>query len=104
MAAAIWDMDGTLVDTAELHLAAWQEMGRHLGKPFSRADFTATFGKRNPEILEQIYGPRFSAGEIDDLGYRKEELYKAAARKQGVVLLPGVRSLLEGLKEAGFKQ
>jgi beta-phosphoglucomutase len=105
MNAAIWDMDGTLVDTAELHFAAWQEIGRQLGKPFSRADFTATFGKRNPEILRQIYGPdRFSEKEIDDLGYRKEELYKDAARQQGVQLLQGVRALLKGLREAGFKQ
>jgi beta-phosphoglucomutase len=105
MNAAIWDMDGTLVDTAELHFAAWQEIGRQLGKPFSRADFSATFGKRNPEILRQIYGPdRFSEKEIDDLGYRKEELYKEAARQQGVQLLPGVHELLKGLREAGFKQ
>jgi beta-phosphoglucomutase len=104
MHAALWDMDGTLVDTAELHFAAWQEMGKQLGKPFSRADFTATFGKRNPEILQQIYGDRFNAKEIDDLGTKKEELYKAAARKQGVELLPGARALLEGLKAAGFRQ
>src|ERR1700732_1241615 len=104
MQAAIWDMDGTLVATAELHFAAWQEMGRQLGKPFTRGDFAATFGKRNPEILNEIYGPRFTPAEIDELGNRKEELYKAAARQKGVLLLPGVRTLLEGLKAAGFKQ
>ena len=104
MNAAIWDMDGTLVDTAELHFAAWQEMGTLLGKPFSRADFTATFGKRNPEILRQFYGERFSEQEIDELGTKKEDVYKAAARKQGIELLPGARALLDGLKEAGFRQ
>lgn len=104
MHGALWDMDGTLVDTAELHFAAWQEMGKQLGKPFSRADFAATFGKRNPEILRQIYGDRFTEQEIDELGTKKEELYKSAARKQGVELLPGARALLEGLKTAGFRQ
>jgi beta-phosphoglucomutase len=102
--AAIWDMDGTLVDTAELHFAAWQEMGKRLARPFSREDFAATFGKRNPDIIRQIWGDRFSAKEIDQLGDDKEELYKAAARRQGVELLPGVRSLLEGLHAAGFGQ
>jgi beta-phosphoglucomutase len=104
MQAAIWDMDGTLVDTAELHFAAWQEMGRLLGRPFTRAEFTATFGRRNPEIIHEVFGTRFSTQEVDELGNQKEELYKAAARRQGVQLLPGVRDLLAGLDAAGFRQ
>jgi beta-phosphoglucomutase len=34
--AAIWDVDGTLVDTAELHFAAWERMSREMGRPFTR--------------------------------------------------------------------
>jgi beta-phosphoglucomutase len=103
LGAVIWDVDGTLVDTAELHFRAWLELCRELGRPFSRADFAATFGRRNPEILHYLFGPRFSPAEIADLGDRKEEFYRAAARR-GVELLPGVRALLEGLHAAGFKQ
>jgi beta-phosphoglucomutase len=103
--AAIWDMDGTLVDTAELHFAAWEAVCRELGRPFTRADFTATFGRRNPEIVRWLFGDgRFNDKEIADLGDRKEERYRAAARSQGVVPLPGVVNLLEGLKRAGFRQ
>src|SRR5215471_4547304 len=102
-AAVIWDMDGTLVDTAELHFQAWCETAAAMGKPFSRADFAATFGKRNPEIIRQLYGTSYSDTEIADWGARKEEHYKSAARK-GVELLPGVRPLLEGLHALGFKQ
>jgi beta-phosphoglucomutase len=101
--AVIWDVDGTLVDTAELHFRAWVELCRDLGHDFTRAEFAATFGRRNPEIIRHLFGERFDAAAIDELGYRKEELYKAAAR-QGVDLLPGVRSLLEGLQAAGFRQ
>ena len=32
--AAIWDMDGTLVDTAELHFDAWLALCKELGRPF----------------------------------------------------------------------
>jgi beta-phosphoglucomutase len=103
--AALWDMDGTLVDTAELHFAAWEAACRELGRPFSRADFASTFGRRNPEILRWLFGDnRFSDQEIADLGEHKEELYRAAARAQGVVPLPGVTDLLEGLHRAGFRQ
>jgi beta-phosphoglucomutase len=101
--AVIWDMDGTLVDTAELHFQAWAALAQELGRPFSRADFAATFGWRNPEIIPQLWGPRFSDKEIADLGERKEVLYRAAAAK-GVELLPGARPLLEGLHAAGCRQ
>jgi beta-phosphoglucomutase len=102
--AVIWDMDGTLVDTAELHFAAWEAVARELNQPFSRADFAATFGKRNPEILRQLYGNRFSVKEIANLGERKEVYYRAAARRQGVEPLPGVMRLMKELHEAGFRQ
>jgi beta-phosphoglucomutase len=101
--AVIWDVDGTLVDTAELHFAAWVKLARELGKPFTRADFAATFGRRNPEIIGQLFGPSYGEREIAELGDRKEEYYKAAAR-QGVSLLPGARALLEALAAAGWKQ
>jgi beta-phosphoglucomutase len=101
--AVVWDMDGTLVDTAELHYRAWVALARELHRPFTRADFTATFGRRNPEIIRQVFDAASSDEDIARLGARKEDLYKAQAR-QGVELLPGVRPLLEELHAAGFKQ
>jgi beta-phosphoglucomutase len=101
--AAIWDMDGTLVDTAELHFLAWRDVCGELGRDFDRADFAATFGRRNPEIIAQLFGDRFTPAQVDAIGEHKEELYRAAAR-QGVTLLPGVAELLEGLRRAGFRQ
>lgn len=102
-AGVIWDVDGTLVDTAELHFQAWHDLCQDLGRPFTRADFAATFGRRNPEIIPFLFGDRFGERDIDELGFRKEELYRAAARR-GVELLPGVRPLLDGLQRAGFRQ
>src|SRR5882724_9052458 len=49
--AVIWDVDGTLVDTAEMHFRAWLTLAGALNKPFTRADFAGTFGWRNPEII-----------------------------------------------------
>jgi len=101
--AVVWDVDGTLVDTAELHFQAWVELCRELGHDFTRADFAATFGRRNPEIIRHLFGERFSDREIEQIGEKKEVLYRAAARA-GVELLPGARPLLQGLHEAGFRQ
>jgi beta-phosphoglucomutase len=102
-AAVIWDMDGTLVDTAELHFQAWVVLAKALGKPFTRADFTATFGWRNPEIIPKLFGKHYTADQVQELGDRKENLYREQA-KNGVELLPGARKLLEDLGAAGFKQ
>jgi beta-phosphoglucomutase len=101
--AVIWDVDGTLVDTAELHYRAWVVMARELNVPFSREGFAATFGWRNPEVIRQLWPGRFSDRQSDELGQRKEELYRKEAER-GVELLPGVWPLLEGLHAAGFKQ
>jgi beta-phosphoglucomutase len=101
--AAIWDVDGTLVDTAELHFQAWQAVCREKGREFTRSDFAATFGQRNPEIIRTLFGEQFTPQEIADLGDRKEVLYRDAA-KNGVELLPGARQLVEDLHRARFAQ
>jgi beta-phosphoglucomutase len=101
--AAIWDVDGTLVDTAEWHFRAWVRMAGELGKPFTRADFAATFGRRNPEIIHGLFGDQFTDRQVLDLGSRKEEYYKKML-ENGVDLLPGVSAMLQNLKKAGFRQ
>jgi beta-phosphoglucomutase len=98
--AVIWDVDGTLVDTAELHFHAWAALARELGKPFTRGDFAGTFGWRNPEIIPKLFGAGYAAGEVAALGDRKEALYRAEAGK-GVALLPGARNLLVSVHDAG---
>ncbi|GIW78567.1 MAG: beta-phosphoglucomutase [Gemmatales bacterium] len=100
----IWDVDGTLVDTGDLHYWAWKKLADELGFPFTRDDFTSTFGWRNPEIIRKLFGSRFGDAEIADLANRKEDFYKQAAREQGVTLLPGANSLLRAAKEAGWRQ
>jgi beta-phosphoglucomutase len=101
--AVIWDVDGTLVDTGELHFQAWQRLAGEIGKVYSRDDFAATFGWRNVEIFPHVFGPQYSPAEIDELGARKELYYRAEAEK-GLDLLPGVLDLVKGLKEAGIAQ
>src|SRR6516162_257652 len=100
--AAIWDVDGTLVDTAELHFRAWVELAATIDKPFTRADFAATFGRRNPEIIRALFDSNADDPTVADLGERKEQIYRAAARREGIELLPGVRQLLNGIRAIGW--
>jgi beta-phosphoglucomutase len=101
--AVLWDVDGTLVDTAELHFQAWVALAREIGKPFTRQDFAGTFGWRNPEIIPKLFGSEYDVAQIAQLGDRKEDLYRAEAEK-GVALLPGVRTLLDAVMAMGGQQ
>jgi beta-phosphoglucomutase family hydrolase len=101
--AIIWDVDGTLVDTAELHFQAWARLAGEVGRPFSREDFAATFGRRNPEIIRYLFRHEFTDAEVLEIGERKENYYRGEAEK-GVELLPGVRELLSGLHARGVRQ
>jgi beta-phosphoglucomutase len=101
--AVLWDVDGTLVDTAELHFQAWVALAREIGKPFTRADFAGTFGWRNPEIIPKLFGIHDDPERVAQLGERKEHLYREEA-KNGVSLLPGVGALLESIEAQGGLQ
>ena len=100
----IWDVDGTLVDTAELHFRAWVALAAEIAQPFTRADFAATFGRRNPEIVRQLFFPDADDARVADLGLRKETHYRTSVRAEGTALLPGVARLLADFAAAGWPQ
>jgi beta-phosphoglucomutase len=102
--AIIWDVDGTLVDTAAHHFQAWARFAAEIGKPFTHADFAATFGMRNPEILRKLFDPNADDALCAKWGERKEDLYRASVRDEGTQLLPGVAKLLAAFAEAGWPQ
>ncbi len=101
--AVLWDVDGTLVDTAEMHFAAWVRQSRELGHDFTREQFAATFGRRNPDIIRYLYSDHVSDAEIARIGHSKE-LYYMESLRHGVELLPGVADLLKGFRAEGFHQ
>jgi beta-phosphoglucomutase len=102
--AIIWDVDGTLVDTAEQHFRAWSRLAQEINKPFTRADFAATFGMRNPEILRKLFFPDADDALCARLGEQKEHHYRASVREEGTQLLPGVAKLLKAFSDAGWPQ
>jgi beta-phosphoglucomutase len=100
----LWDVDGTLVDTAEQHFLAWQQLSAEIGRPFTREDFARTFGWRNPEIIRTLYDPAADDAKCDSLALRKETLYRDMVRAGATQLLPGVRELLAAFAAAGWPQ
>jgi beta-phosphoglucomutase len=102
--AVLWDMDGTLIDSAEYHWVTWRDTLAAEGHPLTRKQFAAWFGQRNDAILRQYFGDGIAPAEIVRLGEAKEAAYRALVRGRGIEPLPGVRRWVQKLREAGWRQ
>lgn len=100
--AVIWDLDGVIIDSAEEHKQSWQRLAREEGVQFSDADFWATFGQRNDDILTKQWGIA-SPEKARELANRKEVYFREFIRDTAAPL-PGSLELMRALHDAGFAQ
>ena len=102
--AVLWDMDGTLVDSAEYHWQAWRDTMSRQGVPITHEQFLATFGQRNDSILRQWLGEKATPAVIQRVGDTKEELYRRIVRDRGLAPLPGALEWVRLLQQQGWRQ
>jgi beta-phosphoglucomutase family hydrolase len=103
LAAVIFDFDGVVIDSHEAHERSWFALAAELGKELKRETFVSTFGQRNESILPFLgWADEGDRGRIQQLGDRKEGLYREILRAEGIEPLPGVVGLLEDLAAAGI--
>jgi len=102
MKGVIFDWDGVVIDSSAHHEKSWELLAEEIQKPLPPGHFKAGFGKKNQEIIPGLLRWSEDPEEIQRLGDRKEEIYRALVREQGVVVLPGARELLESLKLASI--
>jgi HAD superfamily hydrolase (TIGR01509 family) len=96
--AFIFDVDGTLVDSNELHVEAWDRAFRHFGKVFPKEKLRPQIGKGSdqylPEFLTKEEIERFGK-ELDQYRsdvFKKE--YRPKARP-----FPKVRELFQRIRD-----
>jgi phosphoglycolate phosphatase-like HAD superfamily hydrolase len=98
MVAFIFDIDGTLVDSNELHVDSWDRSFRQFGKQFPREKLRAQIGKGSDQYLPEFLTPdeidRFGK-ELDD--YRSELFRKEYLPK--VRPFPKVRELFQRIRD-----
>ena len=101
MKAAIFDLDGTVAGSIQPDIAAWEKLFREFNKEFTiniYKEFSGMTGKSIiVKYLEQV------PEKADKLQDKKEEYFMAFADTQGIAEVPGVRELIQKLKEANFK-
>jgi HAD superfamily hydrolase (TIGR01509 family) len=100
--AVIFDIDGTLVDSVELHARAWQQAFQKFGKNVPVEDVRKQIGKGSDQLLPLF----FSAEQIERFGKEMEDyrgdLFKREFRPQ-VKPFARVRELLLRIHADGCK-
>jgi beta-phosphoglucomutase family hydrolase len=97
--AALWDLDGVLVDSTRFHYEAYHELLAELGHEVTFDDFRNLFGLRNESILRRLLG-ELPPAEAHRLANRKEEIFRGLIAGK-VEALPGAAELVRRLREAG---
>lgn len=70
--AAIFDLDGVIVDTAKYHFMAWRRLARKLGFEFTEKDNERQKGVSRMESLEVL----LEVGGISDLPIKKRKSWQ----------------------------
>ena len=99
----LWDMDGVLVDTGELHYRSWLGVLSEAGIPFDRGRFLQTFGMNNLNMLTYLLGKEPEAEWVEAISEKKESNFRQAVRGNAR-LLAGARDWLEWLQVQGAAQ
>ena len=100
--AAIFDWDGVILDSSKHHEESWERLAKEEGKILPEGHFLRGFGRRNVEIMRDLLQWSDDLEEIQRLSLRKEELYREVVEDWGIQSLPGVRTWLERLEQAGI--
>lgn len=97
--AFLFDNDGVLVDSSDLHWQAWQKlMEEDSDFHMDKSHFVNSFGKRNDLILKEL-NLQISEEKRGRLADRKEELFRQLA-KENISLIPGIKRFLDSVKKS----
>ncbi len=105
--AVLFDLDGVLVDTSELHAEAWAEMARSVGATPPEDIKDQVRGISRMESLKIALGDeigRFNEDELTELATSKNARYLEMVQNlSNDDLLPGVLALFDDMDAAGIK-
>jgi len=98
---ALFDWDGVIIDSSRHHEESWERLAREVGRTLPEGHFRQGFGRKNEFIIPTILRWTAEAAEIRRISLRKEALYREVVAEWSLEALPGVRTWLERLRDAG---
>ncbi len=99
--AVIFDVDGTLIDSVDLHAKAWQDAFAEYGRTVPFDDIRGQIGKGGDQLLPVF----LSKDDIEAFGEKLEERRGAILKERylpKVQAFPRVRALFEHLRAEGL--
>src|SRR5512140_723045 len=100
--AAIFDVDGTLVDSVDLHARCWQEAFAHFGHKLPFEDVRSQIGKGGDQLMPVFLSQDELALRGETIDQYRGDLWKRDYMKQ-VRPFPGVRALFQKLLRRGLR-
>jgi beta-phosphoglucomutase len=101
--AFIFDLDGVIVNTVDLHYRAWKHLFDDLGVPFTRRDMDQMRGVQRRDILLS-YTSGFNEAQIAACLAQKDHFYKRVlAEASREIMHAPVVDLIHAAKRRGLK-
>lgn len=100
--AVIFDVDGTLIDSVDLHAQAWQEAFQVFGRDVPFDDVRQQIGKGGDQLMPVFFSGREIAAFGKELEEYRGELFSRKYMPL-VRVFPGVRALFQRIKQDGMK-
>lgn len=99
--AVIFDLDGVIIDTKELHYLAWKKFWAKRGIEHTYDDFIKKFGIPNQDIFKELY-ENMGVDELNDLCEEKEVYFRELSEGK-LMPMKGAAGLIKSLKKEGYK-
>jgi beta-phosphoglucomutase len=104
--AAIFDLDGTLIDSYDAHYEAWRSISATHGVAVTVDDYYSHFGRRNEDLLRECWlragKGELTHGQIVALDREKEAAYRSIVAGR-LPVMDGARELVASLRADGFR-
>ena len=98
LSAVVFDLDGTVVDSNDLHVEAWNRAFQHFGKKFPMSKLRENIGKGSDQYLPEFLNPE----ELKTIGKEIDEYRSKLFREEflpRVKPFPKVRELFERIRQ-----
>jgi HAD superfamily hydrolase (TIGR01549 family) len=100
--AVIFDIDGTLVDSVDLHANAWQEALQHFGYDLPLQQVRHEIGKGGDQLLPDLLPPKVVESQGKEIEEYRAQIFELKYLSQ-VRAFPCVRELFERIRADGKK-
>ena len=98
--AVIFDVDGTIVDSVDLHAEAWRVAFEKFGKTFPFHEIRRQIGKGSDQLLPVFFSEQELAQFGEDLDEYRSKIFKKDFLPR-VQAFPKVRDLFQRMKKDG---